>query len=380
MNLPVIVLKGLVLLPNNEIRLEFGDDTSKSLIELSSIFHDNNILICNCFNRDDVDISSLKKVGIIGIIKNKIVLPSGNNRVTIEGVRRVNVLEFIKVDELIEASVTEIDEYLDSEFITAITRKIKIELKKCIDSVPCISNGVLSRIDSINSLSKMIDTIVNYLPLKKVRVCEYANEMNLKKRSEMLLYDIYKEKELYEIEKSLDIKVKGMLENNQKEYILKEKLKIIQDEIGDYSYKTEEISKLKDLLSNINAPINIKSKINKEINRLEHIPDTSPDISSIRNYIDALLEIPWGLFTTDITNLNLISNIILKLTSGNLFEDNNFDVSIEEIRLSDKKKYEEQIIIFAEEILQKKNKELRNRLREKMNLNDNTQVRVSIDN
>lgn len=308
MNLPVIVLKGLVLLPNNEIRLEFGDDTSKSLIELSSIFHDNNILICNCFNRDDVDISSLKKVGIIGIIKNKIVLPSGNNRVTIEGVRRVNVLEFIKVDELIEASVTEIDEYLDSEFITAITRKIKIELKKCIDSVPCISNGVLSRIDSINSLSKMIDTIVNYLPLKKVRVCEYANEMNLKKRSEMLLYDIYKEKELYEIEKSLDIKVKGMLENNQKEYILKEKLKIIQDEIGDYSYKTEEISKLKDLLSNINAPINIKSKINKEINRLEHIPDTSPDISSIRNYIDALLEIPWGLFTTDITNLNLISN------------------------------------------------------------------------
>ena len=175
MNLPVIILKGLVLLPNNEIRLEFGDDTSKSLIELSTIFHDNNILVCNCFNSNDTDITNLKKIGVLGIIKNKIVLPSGNTRVTIEGIRRVNVLEFIKVDELIEASITEINDNIDNDYITAITRKIKYELKKCIDSVPTISNGVLSRIDNINSLSKMIDIIVNYMPLKKNRICEYAN-------------------------------------------------------------------------------------------------------------------------------------------------------------------------------------------------------------
>ena len=150
MNLPVIILKGLVLLPNNEIRLEFGDDTSKSLIELSTIFHDNNILVCNCFNSNNTDITNLKKIGVLGIIKNKIVLPSGNTRVTIEGIRRVSVLDFIKVDELIEASITEINDNIDDDYITAITRKIKYELKKCIDSVATISNGVLSRIDNIN--------------------------------------------------------------------------------------------------------------------------------------------------------------------------------------------------------------------------------------
>ena len=308
MNLPVIILKGLVLLPNNEIRLEFGDDTSKELIELSTIFHDNNILVCNCFNIDNADISNLNKVGIIGVIKNKIILPSGNARVTIEGIRRVNVLEFIKVDELIEASINEIDDNVDSDYMTAITRKIKYELKKCIDTVSTISNGVLSRLDSINSLSIMIDTIVNYLPIKKNRICEYANETNLIKRSEMLIYDIYKEKELYEIEKKLDIKVKKIIDNNQREYILKEKLKVIKEEIGDYSYKTEEINKLRKKLDSINAPCNIKAKINKEINRLEIIPDISPDISSIRSYLDALLDIPWGVFTTDITDLNVISS------------------------------------------------------------------------
>lgn len=308
MNLPVIILKGLVLLPNNEIRLEFGDDTSKSLIELSTIFHDNNILVCNCFNSDNTDISNLKKIGVLGIIKNKIVLPSGNTRVTIEGIRRVNVLEYIKVDELIEASITEINDNIESDYITAITRKIKYELKKCIDSVATISNGVLSRIDNINSLSNMIDIIVNYMPLKKDRICEYANELDLIKRSEMLIYDIYKEKELYEIEKNLDIKVKNVIDNNQKEYILKEKLKVIKEEIGDYSYKTEEINKLRNKLESIDAPYNIKNKINKEINRLESIPEISPDISSIRSYIDALISIPWGKYTTDISDLNLISD------------------------------------------------------------------------
>ena len=308
MNLPVIILKGLVLLPNNEIRLEFGDDTSKSLIELSTIFHDNNILVCNCFNCDNTDITNLKKIGVLGIIKNKIVLPSGNTRVTIEGIRRVNVLEYIKVDELIEASITEINDNIESDYITAITRKIKYELKKCIDSVATISNGVLSRIDNINSLSKMIDIIVNYMPLKKNRICEYANELDLINRSEMLIYDIYKEKELYEIEKNLDIKVKNVIDNNQKEYILKEKLKVIKEEIGDYSYKTEEINKLRNKLESIDAPYNIKNKINKEINRLESIPEISPDISSIRSYIDALISIPWGKYTTDISDLNLISD------------------------------------------------------------------------
>ncbi len=309
MNLPVIVLKGLVLLPNNEIRLEFDDDVSKSLIEIATIFHDDKIMIANCFDMDDmdVDVSNLKKIGVLGIVKNKIVLPSGKTRVTIEGIRRVLVSEYIKVDSLIEASITDIKNNIDSDIVTATKRKIKYELKKCIDSVPTISNGVLSRLDSIDSLSQMIDIIVNYMPLNKKRVCAYANIKDVIKRSEMLLYDIYKEKELYEIEKELDTKVKEELDNNQKEYILKEKLKVIKEEIGDCSLKVEEIKNLKNKLMNLDAPNNIKRIIKKEINRLEIIPDISPDISSIRNYIECMLELPWNKVTIDLEDLNVIS-------------------------------------------------------------------------
>ena len=309
MNLPVIVLKGLVLLPNNEIRLEFDDDVSKSLIEIATIFHEDKIMVANCFDMDniDIDVSNLKKIGVLGIVKNKIVLPSGKIRVTIEGLRRVLVLEYIKVDNLIEASINEIKDNIDSDIVTATKRKIKYELKKCIDSVPTISNGVLSRLDSIDSLSLMIDTIVNYMPLNKERVCAYANTKDVIERSEMLLYDIYKEKALYEIEKELDNKVKEELDNNQKEYILKEKLKVIKEEIGDYSLKSEEIKNLRLRLLNLDASSNIKNKIKKEINRLESIPDISPDISSIRSYIECMLELPWNKVTTDLDDLNIIS-------------------------------------------------------------------------
>ncbi len=309
MNLPVIVLKGLVLLPNNEIRLEFDDDVSKSLIEIATIFHEDKIIVANCFDMEsiDIDVSNLKKIGVLGIVKNKIILPSGKTRVTIEGLKRVLVREYIKVDNLIEASINDIKDNIDSDIVIATKRKIKYELKKCIDSVPTISNGVLSRLDSIDSLSLMIDTIVNYMPLNKERVCAYANTKDVIERSEMLLYDIYKEKALYEIEKELDNKVKEELDNNQKEYILKEKLKVIKEEIGDYSLKAEEIKNLRFRLLNLDAPSNIKNKIKKEINRLESIPDISPDISSIRSYIECMLELPWNKVTTDLDDLNVIS-------------------------------------------------------------------------
>lgn len=316
MNLPVIVLKGLVLLPDNEIRLEFSDDTSKSLVEIAQVFHDDMILVANSFNIDDIDIDKLKKVGVLGIIKNKIVLPSGKTRVTIEGLRRVKIDNYIKVDELIEATITEINESIDADTLNAVSRKIKYELKKCIDSVPTISNGVLSRLDSIKDLSLMIDVIINYMPLKKTRLCDYANTDSLIKRSEMLLYDMYKEKELYEIEKELDIKVKEELDNKEKEYILKEKLKVIKEEIGDYSLKSADIKRLYNRLNNLNAPLNIKSVIKKEIKRLENIPDISPDISGIRSYIEYMLELPWNNVTEDITNLKTISDNLNKSHFG----------------------------------------------------------------
>ena len=309
MNLPVIILKGLVLLPNNEIRLEFDDELSKSLIEISSVFHESKILVANLFNKNnnDIDISDLNSVSILGEIKNKLVLPDGKTRVTISGIRRVKVSDYFYVDNIIEGTIiSELKEEYDDNILYAVIRKIRYELKKCVKSVPTISNSVTSVISEINNLSDIIDIVITYMPLDKNRLCGYANEEDLMRRSEMLLSDIYKETNLYEIEKNIELKVKEELDKSQKEYILKEKLKIIKSEIGDLGIKEEEIESLKEKLEKLDAPNHVKNRISKEINRYESMSDISPEVSIVRNYIDWLINLPWNYETKDFDDLNQI--------------------------------------------------------------------------
>lgn len=311
MNLPVILLKGLVLLPKCEIRLEFDDEISKSLV-LSSLFHKNRILVVNSFNSE-----ILPDIGILGVIKNKLELPNGKNRITIEGIRRVKVIDYFNVDNKVkEATFTEfVDEKIDVSIKEATKRKIKSELDQCIKIVPTISNSALSAFN-YSDLSEMIDAIINYLPLSKNRLCEYANTFDTINRSEMLLLDIYKERNLYEIEKEIDLKIKKELDNNQKEYILKEKIKLLKKEIGDTSIKEEEIKNLRKKLSNLDASNDVIKRINHEINRYENMSDISPEVSVVRNYIDWLLEIPWNSETIDITDLNIIKDNLNKTHFG----------------------------------------------------------------
>lgn len=319
MNLPVIVLKGLILLPHNEIRLEFDDEVSKSLIDISSVFHNNKILVVNCFNAldDEFDISKLPKLAILGKIKNKIVLPNGKTRVTIVGVKRVSVDNYFYVDDVIEASMIDMEkEIISMDILTATKRKVRYEIDNCIKTIPTISNSVLSSLVGIDDLSEIIDTTVIFLPISKERLCEYANCASLIQRSEMLLSDIYKEEKIFEIEKNIENKLKEEMDNNQKDYILKEKLKVIKSEIGDTSLKEEEIRLLKVKLLKLNAPTTIKSRIQNEINRYENLPDISPEIGVVRNYIDWMLELPWNNTTEDISDLNFISERLNKTHFG----------------------------------------------------------------
>ena len=312
MNLPVILLEGLVLLPKCEIRLEFEDDLSKSLV-LSSLFHQNRILVVNKFNS-----LSLPNIGVLGIIKNRLELPNGKSRITIEGIKRVRVIDYFNVGENVkEASFMEFEEeIIDDTIKQATKRKIQYELEQCIKVVPTISNSTLSVVNENINLSDMIDKVVNYLPINKERLCEYANISDTIIRSEMLLLDIYKERNLYEIEKEIDLKIKKELDNNQREYILKEKIKLLKKEIGDTSLKEEEIKKLRKKVANINANSDIINRIKYEINRYENMTDMSPEVGVVRNYIDWLLEIPWDRETLDIENLNDIKENLNKTHFG----------------------------------------------------------------
>ena len=309
-NLPVIILKGIVLLPNNDIRLEFENDDSKNIVDISELFHDNKVLVVSQINllEEMPNIDELEKYGVVSKISHKMELPNGKVRVTITGLYRAQVYEYLnknRADDILESiiSKSDVDKIPDKEE-KAFTRKLYREMEIYIKALPYVSNSVLALISNVTSLDKMTDIIVPYLQIDNRRTIEYLKTNSSLIRLEMILEDIYSEKEMFQIEKELDTKVRKEMEDNQKEYILREKIKAIKQELGDTSLKEVEIEELKEKIQKIKAPENIKLKLENELKRYETLTASSPEVNTTRSYIDWLIDLPWGKYTIDNDDLS----------------------------------------------------------------------------
>lgn len=313
-NLPVILLRGIVLLPNNDIRLEFDNESNKNIIDVAELFHDNNILVVSGKDpfEEDPDLNELPKIGVLSKIKHKMELPNGKTRIIISGVARVSVYEYLNLNrtsDVLEAIIATIArEEIDKNEEVALTRKIFRELESYVKAVPYISNSVLSLVINSNDLSKVTDIVVPHLPINLERLHEYLNETSTIERSRMILEDIYKEKELFDIEKKLDLEVKQEIDNNQRDYILREKIKKIKEELGETSLKEDEVETLKNRINEIDLPEKIKNRLESELKRYESLSQMSPEINIVRNYIEWLLDLPWNIYTQDNDNLTEVKN------------------------------------------------------------------------
>ena len=308
-NLPVIVLKGTILMPEAEIKLEFEDELSKGIIEESEVFHDNNILIVTQNSIDEnIIVNELPNIGTIAHITRKLELPNGKVRIVLKGVKRASVLEYLNISEnSLESIVLPIrSQNIDEETNKGILRKLNLELENYINKVPYMSNSLLSLISNTTDLSKITDIIVNYLPVEISKKLQYLLEVNPIKRVEMILEDMYKEEQLFNIEKNLDTKVKKELDNDEKNFYLKEKIKLLKTELGEISPKEEEIKKLKEKVQKLDVKEEIKNKILYEIDRYENMSSMSPEIGIVRNYIEFIINLPWNSYTLDIEDFNLI--------------------------------------------------------------------------
>ena len=316
LNLPVIVLKSVILLPNNDIRFEVDTKKTSNLIDLVEMFHDNKLLVVSQNNplEENPNINQLPKVGVIGVIKSKIDLPNGKTRIVISGQVRASIVEYVstsKEDDIIESFLTPIPEQpLSSNETQVLIRKLHKELENYILKVSYVSNSVLNVIESIDDLSKITDIIAPQLPNDFKRLKEYLKEFSPIKRTEMILEDIYKELEMFNMEKALDKRIRHELETSQREMILKEKIRIIKEELGETTLKDEEVAKMRCKAESIYLPPNIRKKVEKEIGRFELLNEAAPDINVTKTYIDWLLELPWNNFTKDNDNFKEVKKLL----------------------------------------------------------------------
>lgn len=313
-NLPVILLRGLVLLPFNDLKMEFEADDSRKIIDEAISTHNGNLLVVTSSDpyESSPDISSLPKIGVIVKIVKKIVLPNGKIRIIISGIKRSYINDYMMIDNnLLVALVSDVvPEKLDSIEEAAIIRKVYRELELYIKKVPYIGNSVIELLSKETNLSKFTDLLAPSLPISIDRLIEYLKEEKPSERARMILMDVYREEDLYDVEKSFDLKVKKELDKNQRDYILKEKLKMIKEELGEVSTHDGEVAKLKQRLEKLEASDKVKEHILSEINKYESLNQQSPEVSMSLNYIEWLLDLPWDKATIDNEDLKKAKDIL----------------------------------------------------------------------
>lgn len=313
---PTMILKGLILLPSQEVKIELNNELSKSVTMLANTEYNRHLLVITPKNlvEETPEVSDLPEVGVIGKIKSRIELPNGNVRVTIKGLERVRILEFsnnVNNNDILEANVTKIDlpEFDEVEKKANIKKLVEL-VTEYVSASSHISNSIINHIKTIDNLERLTDSICAFLPISFNKKLEYIEEINALYRAKSLLKDIKVELEVLKLEEEIETELAESLEKNQKEFILKEKVRIIEKELGldNSNSENEYINKLDKLSLNKSS----HNKVLNEIKKLSYTSDISPENAMIKNYLDWILSLPWNKSSFENNNIEDIKEKLEK--------------------------------------------------------------------
>ncbi len=309
-NIPVILLKNLVILPNQEIKLELKNVISgKAINEASSNFKGEILVIAPTdVLEEEPTAQDLPKVGVIARIKNKLD-NDGVIEVKLRGLRRVAVSKYFQEvnSDILYSEVMYIDlPSLVTEEENAILKKLVSVLKEYINVSKTVSNDILTFVSSNKDLNKITDAITSFLPFNITKKLEYMEEINPIKRAKSLIKDMYEEIKVAEIDNELEEKVDESFQNDQREYILKEKMKVLKKELGEESWKNEEVLEYKKALEKLKIDKKIKEHISHEIDKYEIMNEASPEVSVMHNYLDWIINLPWNKSKKETANFDAV--------------------------------------------------------------------------
>lgn len=317
-NLPILLLKKLSILPTAEVRLELNNELSQKIIEVGLNKFDKKVVVIlpKETKEESLGVSDLPNVGVLCLIKSSIILPNKNYRVVLKGLNRVKINNYSNYrynKSILVGNVKMI--YIDNgESVESIALKKKLIslLKKYIASSNEVSNSVLSKIKEELTLDELTDIIVNFLKFPIDKKIAYMNEFNEVERAKMLIKDISIELEILSLDHKIDNEIRDSLEKEQKEFLIKNKIDKLNEELGVKNSKDNEISDYLAKINNLDVSEEIRNKLLTELKKYEYTPVNNPEISVIRTYLDTLINLPFNKSSEEESNLKKISEYLDK--------------------------------------------------------------------
>ncbi len=307
--LPTLAMRGLVLLPNNELKLEVGRNFSKYAIDDAKRNFEGRIFVTTQKDPFVPDFSeqNIYTHGVIAKIISKITLPNGNYRVTLRGISRASLdilhAEYIE-NGMVESTIVEHTPITRSDNEeNALMRKLMDYVDVYVNRLAVSSDDILNRISTATSADVIVDIIAFNLPVSLERLQKYVEIYDTNERILMLLDDLENEKEIRKLEEEIEAKIRKGMEESQKEYYLREKIRIIREELGDTQSKDIESESLSSILKSLKLPKKVFEKASDELKRYENMPQNSQEASIIKTYLDTIIALPWHKTTKDVNDI-----------------------------------------------------------------------------
>ena len=302
--LPVIPLRGLVVFP--EMVLHFDVGRKKSIAAIKSAMNSNQKIFLVCqrdASVDDPSVDELFATGVVCTIKQMIRISGSENlRVFVEGIERGDIVSATQTKPYINSVVRIVEENnsaKDSRESLAYLRALRKEFEKYATLMPKISNDVIAAILSIDDGGKLADYICSNTSLDYSEKQSILEEYDSFKRMAELLVALKKDNAALEIEAEIAEKVKVEIDKNQKEYYLREEMKVIAETLGEGKSPVQESDEYREKISTLKCSDDIKDRLFKECDKLMKMPLGSHEATVVRNYLDKCLELPFGIFSKD---------------------------------------------------------------------------------
>ena len=314
MKMPAVALRGMVILPGMVAHFDVSRAKSIKAVEEAMMDEQKIFLVAQKdVEQENPDIEYLFKIGIIAEVKQVIKLQNNIVRILVEGKERAELSAFLENPDYLLAEIIRFDEEVDDglpeEAKEAMLRSIQETFGKYVVVNPKMGKELQRQLSEITDLEKLMNQLANSLPVHFEEKQKILDAVSMTERYEVLMALLLKEIEIIAIKNDFQAKVKAHVDKNQKEYLLREQMKVIREELGEDNTESDA-DHFMDALGKIKADKEVKEKIKKEIDRFKNISSSSSESAVARGYIETLLELPWNKTSRDNKDLKNAEQIL----------------------------------------------------------------------
>ncbi|WP_324284517.1 endopeptidase La [Fusobacterium polymorphum] len=309
---PFLPIRDLVIFPNVVTPIYVGRANSIATLE-KAIANKTKLVLGlqkDASQENPTFDGDIYEVGVIANIVQIIRMPNNNIKVLVEAENRVKIKNIEKEENEYVTTYTVIKETLkDSKETEAIYRKVFTKFEKYVSMIGKFSSELILNLKKIEDYSNGLDIMASNLNISSEKKQEILEISNVRDRGYRILDEIVAEMEIASLEKTIDDKVKNKMNEAQRAYYLKEKISVMKEELGDFS-QDDDVIEIVDRLKNTELPKEVREKLEAEVKKLTKMQPFSAESSVIRNYIEAVLDLPWNSETNDVLDLKKASEIL----------------------------------------------------------------------